>query len=199
MKQSELAPQLPLALQNVSSDFLIGFGTFVDKPSLPYTSSVQLNKRFGDVSCIKPFNYEHVISLTNSSDANIVPVFAVADSSSSSILIFYNNTISMLLDSSTVLLSSNSDNLVEVLREAYANKIANAHLSFNNFNYLSANVTVNCPPGSSCLPDSNECTGIGNGTVNFTITLTLLKCTESLRNGKSANTIYSLTIWTICG
>ena len=63
-----LAPQLPLALQNVSSDFLIGFGTFVDKLSLPYTSSIQFHKHFGDVSCIKPFNYEHVISLTNSSD-----------------------------------------------------------------------------------------------------------------------------------
>ena len=41
----ELALQLPLALQNVSSDFLIGFETFVDKPSLPYTSSIQFNKR----------------------------------------------------------------------------------------------------------------------------------------------------------
>ena len=132
-------------------------------------------------------------------DANVVAVFAVADSSSSSILIFYNNTINMLLDSSTVLLSSNTDNLEEVLREAHANKIANAHLSFNISNYLSANVTVNYPPGSTYLPDSNECTDIGNGTVNFTITLTLQKCTESLRNGNSANTIYSLTIWTICG
>ena len=73
-----LAPQLPLALRNVSSDFLIGFGTFVDKPSLPYTSSAQLNKVFvvlgqpsscgSAIPCAKPFNYEHIISLTNSSD-----------------------------------------------------------------------------------------------------------------------------------
>ncbi|XP_041379777.1 integrin beta-1-like [Gigantopelta aegis] len=41
-----LAPTLPLALRNVLSDFLIGFGTFVDKPSLPYTSSVQKNTKF---------------------------------------------------------------------------------------------------------------------------------------------------------
>ena len=73
-----LAPQLPLALRNVSSDFLIGFGTFVDKPTLPYTSSAQLNQLNivagqpsscgGQLLCTKPFNYEHVISLTNSSD-----------------------------------------------------------------------------------------------------------------------------------
>ena len=73
-----LAPQLPLALRNVSSDFLIGFGTFVDKPSLPYTLSIQKNTVFifsgkpsscsGHTLCAKPFNYEHVISLTNSSD-----------------------------------------------------------------------------------------------------------------------------------
>ena len=301
-----LAPQLPLALQNVSSDFLIGFGTFVDKPSLPYTSSIQKNTIYnvsGQPSCerenlcAKPFDYEHVISLTSSSDlfnssvqetiistnvddpedpfgamlqavvckdligwretsikiilvmtddvlhtagdghlagivkpndgqchtqydpllkktlytesltqdypsieqirqaledANIVPVFAVADSSDSSILSFYNNTISMFLDSSTVLLSSNSDNLEEVLSEAHANAIADVHLSFNLPNYLSANVTVNCPPGSTYLPDSNECTGIGNGRVNFTITLTLKKCTESLRNGKGVQIQFNL-------
>ena len=303
-----LAPQLPLALRNVSSDFLIGFGTFVDKPSLPYTSSAQLNKIFntsgqlsscsGSALCAKPFNYEHVISLTNSSDlfsssvqetiistnvddpedplgamlqavvcddliewretsikillvmtddvlhtagngrlagivkpndgqchtqydpilektlytesftqdytsieqvrqaledANIVPVFAVAsDSSSSSILCFYNNTISMLLDSSTVLLSSNSGNLEDVLSEAHANAIADARLSFNIPNYLSANIIVNCPPGSIYLPDSNECTGIGNGTVSFTITLTLQQCTESLRNGRSVQIQFNL-------
>ena len=73
-----LAPQLPLALQNVLSDFLIGFRTFVDKPSLPYTSSVQFNQLYivseqpsscgGQLLCTKPFNYEHVISLTNSSN-----------------------------------------------------------------------------------------------------------------------------------
>ena len=72
-----LTPQLPLALRNVSSDFLIGFGTFVDKPSLPYTSSIQKNtiNTFSDQPsceknkpCSKPFNYEHVISLTNSFD-----------------------------------------------------------------------------------------------------------------------------------
>ena len=125
-------------------------------------------------------------------DANIVPVFAIGASSSSSILSFYNNTISMFLDSSTVRLSSNSDKLEEVLSEAHANAIADAHLSFNIPNYLTANVTVNCPLGSTYLPDSNECTGIGNGTVNFTITLTLQKCTESLRNGKGVQIQFNL-------
>ena len=305
-----LAPQLPLALRNVSSDFLIGFGTFVDKPSLPYTSSVQLNKVFvvsgqpsscvGNLFCVKPFNYKHVISLTNSSDhfsssvqetiistnvddpedplgamlqavvckdliewretsikillvmtddplhtagdghlagivkpndgqchtqydptlkkilytesltqdypsieqvrqaledANIVPVFAVplpSSNLSEKILSFYNNTISMLLDSSTVLLSLNSDNLEDVLSEAHANAIADARLSFNIPNYLSANITANCPPGSTYLQDSNECTDIGNGTVNFTITLTLQQCAESLRNGKSVQIQFNL-------
>ena len=73
----DLAFQLPLALQIVSSDFFIGFGTLVNKPLLPYTSSVQKNTIYnvsGQPSCDKitlcasPFDYEHVISLTNSSD-----------------------------------------------------------------------------------------------------------------------------------
>ena len=294
----ELAGQLPLALQNLSSDFLIGFGTFVDKPTPPYTSRVKTDGRGQPLNnYTNYFNYEHVVSLTNSSDlfnssvqetiisgnvddpedqlgamlqtvvckdligwrqtsikiilvmtddvlhtagdgrlagiikpndgqchtqydpllnktlytesliqdypsieqvrqaledANIVPVFAVAVSSSSSILSFYNNTINMVLDSSTVPLSSNSSNLKEVLNVAYANAVANGRLSFNLPNYLTANIIVNCPPGSTYLPDSYECIDIGNGTVNFTITLTLQKCTESLRNGKNVQIQFSL-------
>ena len=70
-----LAPQLPMTLQNVSSDFRIGFGSFIDKPTLPFTSSIQTNTPFnvsGQASscnhniCAKPYNYEHIISLTNS-------------------------------------------------------------------------------------------------------------------------------------
>ena len=79
-----------------------------------------------------------------------------------------------------------------VLREAHVNAIADARLSFNIPNYHSVNVTVNCPPGSTYLPDFYECTGIGNGTDNFTITLTLQKCTESLRNGKSVQIQFNI-------
>ena len=292
-----LAVQLPLVLRNLSSDFLIGFGAFVDKPSLPYIARVQINNiLLGPYSITKPFNYEHIISLTNSSDlfnsvvqdtiistnvddpedplgamlqavvckdligwretsikiilvmtddvlhtagdgrlagivkpndgqchtqydsllnktlytesltqdypsieqvrqaledANIVPVFAVG-AYSEIFLSFYSNTINMFLDSSTVPLSSNSSNLKEVLNVAYANAVANSRLSFNLPNYVTTNVTVNCPPGSTYLPDSYECIGIGNGTVNFIITLTLQKCTESLRNGKNVQIQFGL-------
>ena len=61
----DIAPQLPLSLQNVSSSFKIGFGAFVDKPILPFTSNRQL--LYVPVAAI-PFGYEHIVSLTNSSD-----------------------------------------------------------------------------------------------------------------------------------
>lgn len=72
-----LAPQLPLTLRNVSSDFAIGFGSYTDKPVLPFTSRIQYDELFtynGKPSscrmdgCIKPFAYEHVVDLTNSSE-----------------------------------------------------------------------------------------------------------------------------------
>ena len=50
----------------MSSDFLIGFGTFVDKPSLPYGHSRPLSCYIR--LCAKSFDYAHVVSLTNSSD-----------------------------------------------------------------------------------------------------------------------------------
>ena len=61
----DIAPQLPLSLQNISTSFKIGFGAFVDKPILPFTSNRQL--LYFPQAAI-PFGYEHIVSLTNSSD-----------------------------------------------------------------------------------------------------------------------------------
>ena len=290
-----LAPQLPLALRNASSHFLIGFGTFVDKPSLPYTSSFQKNTIHtfsGQPSCeknrlcAKPFNYEHVISLTNSSDLfnssvqetiissnvddpedplgamlqavvctdlvgwrensrkillimtddvlhtagdgrlagivkpndgqchtqydpsynkvvntaalmqdypsieqvkealqdnDIIPVFAVSQTHNADLI--YNTTVGPSLGGFTTTLASNSDNLVNVLENAYVKVVSNARLSFNLPNYLSASITANCPPQATYLPDTYECAGIGNGTVTFNISLILRKCTNNFKNG----------------
>ena len=301
-----LAPQLPFALQDVSSDFLIGFGTFVDKPSLPYTSSTQLNKIYivsgqpsscgGSVLCAKPFDYEHVVSLTNSSDLfnssiqntiisnnvddpedplgamlqavvckdlvgwreksrkiilvmtddvlhtagdgrlagiakpndgqchtqydpsydkilntaalmqdypsieqvrqalqndDIVPVFAIAFDNTN-LFNLYNKNVGPSLGGFTAILAPDSNNLVNVLEEAYLKVVSNARLSFNLPNYLLASITANCPPHSMYLPQSYECTDIGNGTVNFTITLTLKECTKNLKNGISELVQFSI-------
>ena len=299
-----LAPQLPLALRNVSSDFLIGFGTFVDKPSLPYTSSVQKNT-IHNVSgqpscdakklCAKPFDYEHIVSLTNSSDLfnslvqetvissnvddpedplgamlqavvckglvgwrensrkillimtddvlhtagdgrlagivkpndgqchtqydpsynkvvnnaalmqdypsieqvrevlqdnDIIPVFAI--SLSENALVIYNTTVGPSLGGFTTILTANSTNLVNVLEEAYLKVVSSARLSFNLPNYLSVNITANCPPEAIYLPDTYECAGIGNGTVTFTITLMLKKCTNNFKNGITEQVVFHI-------
>ena len=286
-----LAPRLPLALQHVSSDFLIGFGTFVDKPSLPYTSSTQKNTIYTCAKnrlCAKPFDYEHVISLTNSPDLfnsllqktiistnvddpedplgamlqavvckelvgwrensrkillimtddvlhtagdgrlagivkpndgrchtqydpssnkvvntaalmqdypsieevkealqdnDIIPVFAVSISNNADLI--YNTTVGPSLGGFTTTLASNSDNLENVLEDAHLKVVSNARLSFNLPNYLSANIAANCPPQATYLPDTYECAGIGNGTVIFTISLMLQKCTNNFKNGIS--------------
>ena len=292
-----LAPKLPLALQYVSSDFLLGFGTFVDKPSLPYVSSIQKNTIHnfsGQPSCeknrlcTKPFDYEHVISLTNSSDLfnssvqetivssnvddpedplgamlqavvckelvgwrensrkillimtddvlhtagdgrlagivkpndgqchtqydpsynktintaaimqdypsieqvkealqdnNIIPVFAISHSHNADLI--YSTTVGPSLGGFTTILASNSDNLENVLEDAYLKVVSNARLSFNLPNYLSANITANCPPQATYLPHTYECAGIGNGTATFNISLILQKCTNNFKNGIS--------------
>ena len=116
-------------------------------------------------------------------DNNIVPVFATTNTSN--ILTLYNNTISPLLGGFTATLAFNSENLVEVLDEAFFRVVSNVHLSFNLPSYLSANITANCPPHATYLPDTYECAGIGNGTVTFTISLMLHKCTNNFRNGIS--------------
>ena len=77
-----LAPSLATSLGSFTNDFQIGFGTFTDKPSPPYTSKIQLElgyiingtKSSCTVSgingepCSLPIGYEHVTTLTNSSE-----------------------------------------------------------------------------------------------------------------------------------
>ena len=299
-----LAPQLPLVLRNVLSDFLIGFGTFVDKPLLPYTSSGQKNTKYtfkGQPSCdasklcAKPFDYEHVISLTNSSDLfnssvqetiisanvddpedplgamlqavvckglvgwrensrkillvmtngvlhtagdgrlagivkpndgechtqydpsynkvvnnaalvqdypsieqvrkilqdnDIIPVFAI--SLTGNALVIYNTIVGPSLGGFTTILASNSENLENVLEDAYVKVASSARLSFNLPNYLTVNIIANCPPEATYLPDTYECTGIGNGTVTFTISLMLHKCTNNFKNGITEQVVFHI-------
>ena len=76
-----LAPSLANSLGNFTNDFQIGFGTFTDKPSPPYTSKIQselghvVNGKkssctdgFTGEPCSLPIDYEHVTTLTNSSE-----------------------------------------------------------------------------------------------------------------------------------
>ena len=293
-----IAPELPLSLRNVSSHFNIGFGTFVDKPIPPFVSNVQLQQLLmyngipsscSKSICGRPFGYEHVVSLTNSSqlfnssvqgskiatnvdnpegtlDAmlqaaictdtvgwrtksrkilltmtddvihtagdgalagivrphdglchtehdpeqnktlykyslvqdypslemvraalisnGIVPVFAIP-TQKDEILDFYNNTVSVHLGGFATGLAAGSDNLIDVINEAYSKIVSNARLQFTTLpSFLSVNVSADCP---NYKKESIECVNIGNETINFTITLTLTQCTQNLKDGHTNN------------
>ena len=289
-----IAPQLPLSLQNVSSSFKIGFGAFVDKPILPFTSNQQLMYEPVPGRTI-PFGYEHIVSLTNSSDLfnsvvqdiristnvdnpegtldamlqavvcddviewredsrkillvmtddvlhtagdgslagivkpndglchteydestnrtlytasllqdypsmelvkmaltnnDIVPVFAVATvAGTSDIFTLYNESVSPFLNGFAVALDDDSSNLISVLIEAYRRVVANAQLSFNVPDHISATVRANC---SNYLPQRRECVEIGNETVEFTMSVSLRECTQELRDNKSTDIIVTI-------
>ena len=73
-----LAPSLANSLNNLTNDALIGFGTFVDKLTPPFTSQRQIDLLFEDSEgnpscrdnepCSLPVAFEHVSDLTNSSE-----------------------------------------------------------------------------------------------------------------------------------
>lgn len=71
------APQLFSTLQNIAADTQIGFGAFVDKPIAPFNAPVAIDLSFtvgGQPSacsftlCSRPFSYQHVVNITNSTD-----------------------------------------------------------------------------------------------------------------------------------
>ena len=72
-----VAPQIVGTIANWTSRFQVGFGTFVDKPTPPFSSLLALKLSHtvkGQQSactwypCSRPVSYEHVVNLTNSTE-----------------------------------------------------------------------------------------------------------------------------------
>uniref|UniRef100_A0A673MJH5 Integrin beta n=1 Tax=Sinocyclocheilus rhinocerous TaxID=307959 RepID=A0A673MJH5_9TELE len=62
-----LGTDLMLEMQKITSDFRIGFGSFVEKTVMPYISTTPaklLNPCTSDQNCTSPFSYKNVLSLT---------------------------------------------------------------------------------------------------------------------------------------
>jgi hypothetical protein len=65
------------SLSNISSNFKIGLGTFIDKPTLPYSAAVNLKDTNGNciisaTDCAPPHSYRHILSLTDNETQFIV-------------------------------------------------------------------------------------------------------------------------------
>ena len=61
-----IAPSLFASLTDVTSQFRVGFGSFVDKPTPPYSSLTQLRMCDGaSDGCSAPFSFEHLAPFTN--------------------------------------------------------------------------------------------------------------------------------------
>uniref|UniRef100_A0A8C5HA05 Integrin beta n=1 Tax=Gouania willdenowi TaxID=441366 RepID=A0A8C5HA05_GOUWI len=63
-----LGTSLMLEMSKITSDFRIGFGSFVEKTVMPYISTTPaklLNPCTGDQNCTSPFSYKNVLKLTS--------------------------------------------------------------------------------------------------------------------------------------
>lgn len=63
-----LGTSLMFEMSKITSDFRIGFGSFVEKTVMPYISTTPaklLNPCMGDQNCTSPFSYKNVLKLTS--------------------------------------------------------------------------------------------------------------------------------------
>ncbi|XP_044280590.1 integrin beta-1 isoform X1 [Varanus komodoensis] len=63
-----LGTSLMTKMKNITSDFRIGFGSFVEKTVMPYISTTPAklkNPCTGDVNCTSPFSYKNVLNFTS--------------------------------------------------------------------------------------------------------------------------------------
>ncbi|KAL7673671.1 hypothetical protein ACOME3_008523 [Neoechinorhynchus agilis] len=76
---SQLVKQLATKMRNITSDFRLGFGSYVEKPIMPFVSigttnrshkSCALQNQNGNITttCIPAYSFKHHLSLTNDSE-----------------------------------------------------------------------------------------------------------------------------------
>ncbi|KAK8754033.1 hypothetical protein OTU49_008754 [Cherax quadricarinatus] len=63
---TQLGKQLVESIKNITSNFRVGFGIFVDKAILPYISTLPFNAD-SCPECEAPFSYKNILSLTDDS------------------------------------------------------------------------------------------------------------------------------------
>ena len=61
--QVKLGAEIAAAVQNITTDFQIGFGSFVDKEVLPFISLVPGKNCQTDGGCPRPYDFQHQMSL----------------------------------------------------------------------------------------------------------------------------------------
>ncbi|XP_055305267.1 integrin beta-PS isoform X2 [Sitodiplosis mosellana] len=61
---SRLGKDLSAAMQNITSNFRLGFGSFVDKVLMPYVSTVPKNLEEPCAGCARPYGFRHAMSLS---------------------------------------------------------------------------------------------------------------------------------------
>uniref|UniRef100_A0A0K8T298 Integrin beta n=2 Tax=Lygus hesperus TaxID=30085 RepID=A0A0K8T298_LYGHE len=67
-KLSALGDTLAESMRNITSNFRLGFGSFVDKVVMPYVSVVPKNLKEPCASCEAPYGYQNVMSLSTDTD-----------------------------------------------------------------------------------------------------------------------------------
>ncbi|KAJ8272483.1 hypothetical protein GJAV_G00089630 [Gymnothorax javanicus] len=132
-----LGTDLMKEMKKITSDFRIGFGSFVEKTVMPYISTTPaklLNPCTGDQNCTSPFSYKNVLKLTSDgqqfnrldypsiahlvqklSDNNIQTIFAVTNDFQA----VYKELKNLIPKSAVGTLSSNSSNVINLIIEAY--------------------------------------------------------------------------------
>ena len=73
---------LAASLSNISSNYKIGLGTFVDKPIPPYSPITSAQSDSGTclngvAECVPPYSYRHILSLTDDQDEFVVSFYYI--------------------------------------------------------------------------------------------------------------------------
>ncbi|XP_055388340.1 integrin beta-PS isoform X2 [Condylostylus longicornis] len=68
-KLSILGDLLSQTMRNITSNFRLGFGSFVDKVLMPYVSTIPKNLQEPCTGCAAPYGYRHIMALNTDTDS----------------------------------------------------------------------------------------------------------------------------------
>ena len=131
----------------------------------------------------------------------VVPVFAVSSAQD-----YFSDIIAPYLGGFADILSSDSDNIVEVIKEANRQIESRVSVSFNQLDYVSISIDPSCPNGSALVEGKSQCVNVSGQTVRFNVTVNLTSCTDRMMAGQPINIPgyipgfgqFSLTVEGVC-
>ncbi|XP_057655948.1 integrin beta-3-like isoform X4 [Diorhabda carinulata] len=184
-----LGKDLPRNLSQLTENYKLAYGTFVDKPGMPFyftdKKSLENPCYNSGVSCEKGYLFKHWLDFTQDSEAFLKKVNIIFAVKTRTKLYYYTNMTSQLLKGFAYVgeLEEHSQNILELIKEGFYNfaETVSFYVNTTLHEYLDVQLFGDCE-NRGVFNATSICYGVTNDPVQFKIQITLKDLPSGKRN-----------------